>query len=79
MQAEKMGIGGLRYTVTFYPQACLVHVNLAPLVVTLVHRDGDGMNPNYGKTLDMIPELTEALEPLREQVEQAYREDGMGA
>lgn len=63
-----MGIGGLRYTVTFYPQACLVHVNLAPLVVTLVHRDGDGMNPNYGKTLDMIPELTEALEPLREQV-----------
>ena len=63
-----MGMGNLRYTVTFYPQACLVHVNLAPLVVTLVHKDGDGETPNFGYTLDMIPELTTALEPLRLQV-----------
>ena len=63
-----MGMGNLRYTVTFYPQACLVHVNLAPLVVTLVHKDGDGETPNFGYTLGMIPELTLALEPLRQQV-----------
>ena len=60
-------MGNLRYTVTFYPQACLVHVNLAPLVVTLVHKDGDGETPNFGYTLDMIQELTSALEPLRQQ------------
>lgn len=67
-QAEKMGIGGLRYTVTFYPNSCLVHVNLAPLVVTLVHPDGDGHNPNFGESLDMIPDITAALEPLRAEV-----------
>eukprot|EP00904_Undaria_pinnatifida_P005890 jgi/Undpi1/2430/HiC_scaffold_13.g05811.m1 len=79
VQAEKMGMGNLRYTVTFYPQACLVHVNLAPLVVTLVHKDGDGETPNFGYTLDMIPELTTALEPLRLQVERACRDDGTAA
>lgn len=67
-QAEKMGVGGLRYTVTFYPRACLVHVNLAPLVVTFVHSDGDGTSPNFGESLDMIPDITAALEPLRAQV-----------
>lgn len=61
-------MGGLRYTVTFYPQACLVHVNLAPLVVTLVHKDGDDISPNFGYTLTMIPDITSALEPLRLQV-----------
>ena len=70
LQAEKMGMGNLRYTVTFYPGSCLVHVNLAPLVVTLVHKDaqGDSDNFNYGDALDLIPELTIALEPLREHV-----------
>lgn len=71
-QAEKMGIGGLRYTVTFYPNSCLVHVNLAPLVVTLVHQDGDGANPNFGESLDMIPDITAALEPLRLEVSFRY-------
>lgn len=63
-------MGNLRYTVTFYPGSCLVHVNLAPLVVTLVHRDaqGDSDNFNYGDALDLIPELTSALEPLRQHV-----------
>lgn len=67
-----MGMGNLRYTVTFYPQACLVHVNLAPLVVTLVHKDGDaaGNAPNFGDSLAMIPEITSALEPLRLQARQ---------
>lgn len=65
-----MGMGNLRYTVTFYPQACLVHVNLAPLVVTLVHKDGQGESEklNFGDALDLIPELSRALEPLRIQV-----------
>lgn len=65
-----MGMGNLRYTVTFYPQACLVHVNLAPLVVTLVHKDGQGDSEklNFGDALDLIPELSRALEPLRIQV-----------
>lgn len=63
-------MGNLRYTVTFYPGSCLVHVNLAPLVVTLVHKDAQGESHhfNYGDALDLIPELTRALEPLREHV-----------
>ncbi|CAN0484676.1 unnamed protein product, partial [Hapterophycus canaliculatus] len=65
-----MGMGNLRYTVTFYPNTCLVHVNLAPLVVTLVHKDGQdgGDKLNFGDSLDLIPDLAEALEPLRVQV-----------
>lgn len=63
-------MGNLRYTVTFYPNTCLVHVNLAPLVVTLVHKDGQdsGDKLNFGDSLDLIPDLAEALEPLRVQV-----------
>lgn len=71
-----MGMGNLRYTVTFYPQACLVHVNLAPLVVTLVHQDGQDDSRdklNFGDALDLIPEMSDALEPLRKQV----REEGI--
>lgn len=73
-QAEKMGMGNLRYTVTFYPGSCLVHVNLSPLVVTLVHRDAQGQsdNFNYGDALDLIPELTRALQPLRAHVRDVY-------
>lgn len=82
-QAEKMGMGNLRYTVTFYPGSCLVHVNLAPLVVTLVHKDaqGESVNFNYGDALDLIPELTNALEPLQEHVRCGYqaRRDGVWA
>lgn len=65
-----MGMGNLKYTVTFYPQACLVHVNLAPIVVTLVHKDGQGDSDklNFGDALNLIPELTRALAPLRDQV-----------
>lgn len=70
-QADKMGMGNLQYTVTFYPQACLVHINLAPLVVTLVHKDGQSTaghgEPNFGDSLAMVPEISEALEPLRRQ------------
>ncbi len=68
-------MGNLKYTVTFYPQACLVHVNLAPIVVTLVHKDGQGDSDklNFGDALNLIPELTRALDPLREQVRETSR------
>ncbi|CAM9181675.1 unnamed protein product [Ascophyllum nodosum] len=82
VQAEKMGMGNLQYTVTFYPQACLVHINLTPLVVTLVHKDGQAAaghgEPNYGDSLAMIPEISQALEPLRKQVE-SCRDDSTAA
>jgi len=67
-----MGMGNLKYTVTFYPQACLVHVNLNPIVVTLVHKDGQGDSDkhNFGDAVNLIPELQEALEPLQKEVRQ---------
>ena len=72
-----MGMGNLQYTVTFYPQACLVHINLAPLVVTLVHKDGQPTaghgEPNFGDSLAMVPEISEALEPLRRQARNDVR------
>lgn len=73
-----MGMGNLRYTVTFYPNTCLVHVNLAPLVVTLVHKDGGDETPNFGYTLDMVPDITSALEPLRLEVKEHLLEAGRG-
>ncbi|CAM9282234.1 unnamed protein product [Ectocarpus sp. 12 AP-2014] len=82
VQADKMGMGNLRYTVTFYPQACLVHVNLAPLVVTLVHQDGQDDSRdklNFGDALDLIPEMSDALEPLRKQVLRACWEENSAA
>eukprot|EP00953_Heterococcus_sp_UTEX-ZZ885_P042242 21478-Heterococcus_DN1.PRE.4 len=67
-QAQKMGLGTLKVTTTFYANFSLVHIHLPPLMVTCLH-DPDS---NCGTTLDIIPELTEALEPIRAQVQAVY-------
>ncbi|CAM9576879.1 unnamed protein product [Phaeothamnion confervicola] len=67
--ASKMSLGALRASTTFYKSLVLVHINLQPLVVTCVH----DVNSNIGTTLDIIPELAEALEPIRVQVDTLYK------
>eukprot|EP00953_Heterococcus_sp_UTEX-ZZ885_P042233 21477-Heterococcus_DN1.PRE.4 len=99
-QAQKMGLGTLKVTTTFYANFSLVHIHLPPLMVTCLH-DPDSVSyevllslkltnkltltcctacccitvsiySNCGTTLDIIPELTEALEPIRAQVQAVY-------
>ncbi|CAM9637201.1 unnamed protein product [Chrysoparadoxa australica] len=70
-QAGKMGMGGLSSMVTFSDRYCLVYVNMMPLVVTFVHQAA----ANCGATLDIIPSLREALEPIRQQVDIIYGKD----
>ena len=64
-QASNMGLGAVQSATDLYKNNVLVHVNLHPIVVTCVH-DRDA---NVGTTLDMMPELRQALEPVRQEVE----------
>ncbi|CAN0410265.1 unnamed protein product [Discosporangium mesarthrocarpum] len=78
-QAEKMGMADLQYAVNFYRNTCLVHVNMEPLVATFVHRSSAGSSPNFGGSLDMIPELRAALEPVRAQVKEWNEKESLGS
>jgi hypothetical protein len=64
-QLQKSGLGPLRACTTFFGEFALVHVYISPLVITFVH----GANSNCGTTLDALPELEDALEPVRAQLE----------
>ncbi len=50
--------------ISFHGSLTLVHVNIAPLIVTFVH----GPSSNCGTTLDLVPMFEHALEPIRAQV-----------
>ncbi len=63
-QATKMGMGKMRRMTSFHGSLTLVHVNIAPLIMTFVH----GPSSNCGMTLDLVPMLERALEPIRAQV-----------
>ncbi len=59
-----MGMGSMRRMTSFHESLTFVHVNIAPLIVTFVH----GPSSNCGMTLDLVPILERALEPIRVQV-----------
>ncbi len=63
-QATKMGMGKMHRMTSFHGSLTLVHVNIAPLIMTFVH----GPSSNCGMTLDLVPTLERALEPIRAQV-----------
>ncbi|KAG5180983.1 hypothetical protein JKP88DRAFT_222703 [Tribonema minus] len=73
-QAQKMGLGPLKVTTTLYDKLCLVHVYMLPLVITCVHSP----DSNCGTTLDIVPELREALDPIRAQVQAVYDREFAG-
>ena len=61
-KASKLrGLGAIKSITSFYDQSILLHINDAPLVVTLV-----GMpDVNVGALREMTPGLKAAVEPLR--------------
>ena len=65
-QARRMRQGACRSIVAFYQGLTLVHVNLAPLVLTFASRDADA---NVGMILDSYSIFEQAFSPLRAAVE----------
>lgn len=66
-QTSKIGyIGKINYILSFYEEGLVLQVNLAPLVLTF-HADID---TNTGEILDLLPLIRQALEELRQAVEE---------
>lgn len=60
VQIEKMELGAVRSVTAFYQNMMLIHVNISPLVLTLIAKPG----ANAGALLAMVPSLNESLEPI---------------
>mmetsp|Transcript_56969 Transcript_56969/g.68181 ORF Transcript_56969/g.68181 Transcript_56969/m.68181 type:complete len:202 (-) Transcript_56969:198-803(-) len=58
---KSLDVGDVRIVTAFYETVVLVHVHLSPLVVTFLATP----EANIGAVREVIPQLTEALEPIR--------------
>jgi len=65
--AGKLGMGKSSHTTAFYDKAVVVHVSVAPLVLTLL-ADSEA---NVGLLLDAVPRLSAAVEPMVQAVAEA--------
>jgi hypothetical protein len=64
-QADKLKLGKVRSTTAFFGTSILVHVSLAPLVVSLIARD----DVNLGMVDALVPKLQAALAPIQKEAE----------
>mmetsp|Transcript_37668 Transcript_37668/g.48535 ORF Transcript_37668/g.48535 Transcript_37668/m.48535 type:complete len:135 (-) Transcript_37668:297-701(-) len=69
-QASKMGLGQLGHMTALYDNIVLCHINMPPLVVSCVADS----QANIGIVLNNVPEIKEALEPIRITVEALERD-----
>ena len=64
-QADKLKLGKVRSATAFFGSCVLVHVSLAPLVVSLIARD----DVNLGMIDQIVPKLQAALAPIQKEAE----------
>jgi hypothetical protein len=71
-QSQKTGLNKNNTMVAFYENRLIVHINALPLVVTLV-AEPEG---NAGLLMQLAPDVTTVLEPLRVQIQQLESQMG---
>jgi hypothetical protein len=79
-----MRYGSCKQLVAFFQGLTLVHMNLAPLVLTFASREppsspgatGGGRSSNVGMVLDSLPLLEEALKGIRTAIELQEQQHG---